>query len=305
MTTRTGRPRDWASSLGVATAICYSAYLLIIRRGGRDPRRPAGPVVVATVVVAVCAFVAGEGIGDLDLAPPLHSLFWLAMLGITAQSAGYLLISISLPRLPAIVTSIILLTQPVMSMVLAVVLLGETPSATQLVGVAMVIGGIAAATVPVARIRDGLAASRGGGRRAAPPPSRRRPGPRSSPPPPPPRRQGPLPAPAATRVADRIRTAISALRIQAAAGAAMIPLTISGGVAFTVEANDQWEAVLAAADWALYEAKAGGRDRVCVSGGRDGGEAPTRPHDRRRNTRPSTEPPASTDPADERAAAVA
>ncbi len=140
--------------LGVATAICYSAYLLIIRRGGRDPRRPAGPVAVASVVVALCGFVVGEAYGDLDLTPPLHSLFWLALLGITAQSAGYLLISISLPRLPAIVTSIILLTQPVMSMGLAIVLLRETPSVTQLLGVGLVIGGIAGATVPVARLRD-------------------------------------------------------------------------------------------------------------------------------------------------------
>jgi drug/metabolite transporter (DMT)-like permease len=141
--------------LGIATAICYSAYLLLIRRGGRDQRRPAGPVAVSTFVVAICAFVVGQVGGDLDLTPPLHSLFWLAMLGITAQSAGYLLISISLPRLPAIITSIILLTQPVMSMGLAIVLLGETPSATQLLGVCLVIGGIAAATVPVARLRDG------------------------------------------------------------------------------------------------------------------------------------------------------
>jgi drug/metabolite transporter (DMT)-like permease len=43
-----------------------------------------------------------------------------------------------------------------MSMALAMVLLGETPSATQLFGVALVIGGIAVATVPVARLRDGL-----------------------------------------------------------------------------------------------------------------------------------------------------
>src|SRR4029078_924543 len=28
--------------LGIATAICYAAYLLIIRWGGRGPRRPAG-----------------------------------------------------------------------------------------------------------------------------------------------------------------------------------------------------------------------------------------------------------------------
>ena len=146
--------------LGIATAICYSAYLLIIRWGGRDPRRPAGPVAIATVLVAVCAFAVGQAVGDLDLTPPPASLFWLAVLGVTAQSAGYLLISISLPRLPAIITSIILLTQPVMSMGLAIVLLGETPSPVQLLGVALVIGGIAGATIPVARIRDGWTRTR-------------------------------------------------------------------------------------------------------------------------------------------------
>ncbi len=142
--------------LGIATAICYSAYLLIIRWGGRDPRRPAGPVAIATAAVVAASFLIGEIGGDLDLTPGPASLFWLALLGITAQSAGYLLISISLPRLPAIVTSIILLTQPVMSMALAMILLGETPSPTQLLGVVFVIGGITAATIPLARVRDGL-----------------------------------------------------------------------------------------------------------------------------------------------------
>ena len=146
--------------LGILTAICYSGYLLLIRRGGRDQRRPAGPVAIATASVVVCSFVVGELVGDLDLTPGPASLFWLAMLGITAQSAGYLMISISLPRLPAIITSIILLAQPVMSIGLARVLLGETPSATQLLGVVFVVGGIAAATVPLARVRDGLARMR-------------------------------------------------------------------------------------------------------------------------------------------------
>jgi drug/metabolite transporter (DMT)-like permease len=146
--------------LGIATAICYSAYLLIIRWGGRDARRPAGPVAIATVIVVLASFVVGEVVGDLNLTPGPQSLFWLALLGITSQSAGYLLISISLPRVPAIITSIILLTQPVMSMGLAIVLLGETPSPTQLLGVAFVIGGIAGATIPVARVRDGLLRAR-------------------------------------------------------------------------------------------------------------------------------------------------
>ena len=141
--------------LGLATAVCYSAYLLLIRQGGRDERRPAGPVAIATAAMVVCSFVVGQAAGDLDLTPGGASLFWLAMLGVTSQSAGYLLISMSLPRLPAIITSIILLAQPVMSVGLAMVLVGETPSRTQLLGVALVIGGIAAATVPVARMRDG------------------------------------------------------------------------------------------------------------------------------------------------------
>lgn len=142
--------------LGLCTALCYSAYLILIRRGGRDPRRPAGPVAVATMSIVVVAAAVGLFMGDLDLTPAPASLAWLALLGITSQSAGYLLISISLPRLPAVVTSIILLAQPVMTVILAMVLLGETPSATQLLGVALVIGGIAAATVPLARVRDSL-----------------------------------------------------------------------------------------------------------------------------------------------------
>jgi drug/metabolite transporter (DMT)-like permease len=117
---------------------------------------------VATIFVALAASMAGGVTGDLDLAPPLESLVWLAILGVTSQSAGYLLISISLPRLPAVTTSIILLAQPVMTVVLSVVLLGEAPSSTQLVGVVLVIGGIAAATLPIARIRDGLVAARPG-----------------------------------------------------------------------------------------------------------------------------------------------
>jgi drug/metabolite transporter (DMT)-like permease len=146
--------------LGFATALCYSAYLLLIRIGGRDSRRPAGPVAIATIGTAVVSGAAGFIIGDLDLAPPLASLGWLALLGVTSQSIGYLCISLALPRLPAVVTSIILLVQPVLTVGLSVVLLAERPSLAQLVGVALVIGGIAVATVPLARLRDGFRSTR-------------------------------------------------------------------------------------------------------------------------------------------------
>jgi drug/metabolite transporter (DMT)-like permease len=105
-------------------------------------------VAIATASTAVTALIVGLVVGDLDLTPAGRSLAWLAILGLSSQSAGYLLISLSLPRLPAVVTSIILLAQPVATVALAMVLLGEAPSPVQLAGVALVVGGIAFATMP-------------------------------------------------------------------------------------------------------------------------------------------------------------
>jgi drug/metabolite transporter (DMT)-like permease len=139
--------------LGVLTALCYGGYLLVIRRGGRDLRRPAGPVAIATVSTAAVAAVVGVVGGDLDPLPAPASLAWLALLGLTSQSLGYLLISLSLSRLPAVVTSVILLAQPVMTVALSMVLLREAPSPIQLVGVALVVGGIAMATLGASATR--------------------------------------------------------------------------------------------------------------------------------------------------------
>jgi len=133
-------------ALGIASAVSYGAYLIVIRRLVRD--RVAEPVAFSTLSTTVVALVFGLAVGKLDLVPYLPAHFWLLVLGITAQSAGYLLISLSLPRLPAVVVSIILLAQPVMSVGLAMLIVGETPSSAQLVGVALVVGGIALATVP-------------------------------------------------------------------------------------------------------------------------------------------------------------
>jgi drug/metabolite transporter (DMT)-like permease len=131
--------------LGIGTALCYAAYLIVIRHGGADLRRPAGPVAIATASTAASAAIFGLLTADLDLLPAPASLAWLALLGLTSQSAGYLLISISLPRLPAVLTSMILLSQPVATVGLSMVLLGEAPSPIQLAGVALVVGGIAVA----------------------------------------------------------------------------------------------------------------------------------------------------------------
>jgi len=141
-------------ALGTFTAFAYSGYLLVIRRGGRDLRRPAGPVAIATASTMVVAIIVGVILGELDPVPHWPSHFWLVLVGVTSQSIGYLMISISLPRLPASVVSIILLAQPVATVALARVLLDEQPSPEQLLGVLLVVGGIAVATIPVGLLRD-------------------------------------------------------------------------------------------------------------------------------------------------------
>jgi drug/metabolite transporter (DMT)-like permease len=69
------------------------------------------------------------------------------LLALSSQVLGWLLISVSLPRLPAVLTSIILMLQPVATVFLGALILSEAPSVVQLLGVAIVIVGVAVATL--------------------------------------------------------------------------------------------------------------------------------------------------------------
>jgi drug/metabolite transporter (DMT)-like permease len=134
---------------GVATGVTYAGFILVLRAGGSDLRRPAGPLFDATWVAAVAAVVAGVVVGDADLVPTWPAHAWLVTLALSSQVMGWLLISASLPRLPAALTSLLLTIQPVCSVMLGAALFGEAPSALQLVGVAAIIAGL----VLVARVR--------------------------------------------------------------------------------------------------------------------------------------------------------
>ncbi|MGZ8437284.1 MAG: GGDEF domain-containing protein [Candidatus Limnocylindrales bacterium] len=68
----------------------------------------------------------------------------------------------------------------------------------------------------------------------------------------------------AAAAAERIRAGVAGVQIQAGTDPAKT-LTISGGVAFSLSAREHWEAVLAAADAALYQAKAAGRNQIVVA----------------------------------------
>ena len=132
---------------GVLTGITYALFILVLRHGNSDDRRPAGPLLDATASGALFSAIGGIVVGDIDWVPGLESQAWLVLLALSSQVLGWLLISVSLPRLPAVLTSIVLMLQPVSTVFLAAVLLSEAPSAVQLLGVSIVIAGVAVATV--------------------------------------------------------------------------------------------------------------------------------------------------------------
>ena len=131
---------------GVGTGLAYSGFLLTLRRGGADLRRPAGPLFEATLVAAIATTVFSLVIGTEDLAPSWPAHGWLLALALTSQVVGWLLISISLPRLPAALTSVLLTVQPVGSVVLGMLLLDEEPSELQLLGVVLILSGVVTST---------------------------------------------------------------------------------------------------------------------------------------------------------------
>ena len=127
---------------GALTGVAYAGFILILRHGNDDQRRPAGPLFDATWVAAVCALAVALLLGVDDLAPAWPSAGWLVLLALSSQVLGWLLISISLPRLPAALTSMILTIQPVGSVALGIFLLGEDPSVLQLGGAACILAGL-------------------------------------------------------------------------------------------------------------------------------------------------------------------
>jgi drug/metabolite transporter (DMT)-like permease len=143
-----GRAARRGALFGLGAGIAYVGFLLLLRRGGSDLRRVAGPLFDATAVATVFCIAEGFVVGDADLTPGWPGIGWLIVLALTSQVIGWLLITTSLPRLPAAITSLILAVQPVCSVGLAALILGESPSALQLVGVAVVLAAVVTATRP-------------------------------------------------------------------------------------------------------------------------------------------------------------
>jgi drug/metabolite transporter (DMT)-like permease len=103
--------------------------------GGADiARHPAAGVIYGLGTSAAYACVL--------LQIPLRSLGWMLTLALVSGVVGWLLITRSLPRLPAAVSSLLLLLEPAGALVLDAIFLGQRPSLIQIVGAGIVCAGV-------------------------------------------------------------------------------------------------------------------------------------------------------------------
>jgi drug/metabolite transporter (DMT)-like permease len=132
---------------GIGTSLAYAGFLLVLRRTSSGTPHVAGPLAEATAGAALGGLLLGLVFGGLQLEIPWPSVGWLLLLSMSSQTIGWLLITSSLPRLPAAVSSLLLLLQPAAAMLLAAVVLAERPSLLQVGGALLVCCGVLAASL--------------------------------------------------------------------------------------------------------------------------------------------------------------
>ena len=168
MTTGVGRPDAYGDEpllgvlFGVFNALTYTAFLLIFRRTARGLSQPSGPLLDATIGAAAATFLLGLLTDpSFDLRPVWPAHGWLLALAVGSQTIAWWAILAVLPRLPALDTSVILLVQPMLTVVWGRLLFAELLSPLQWAGVVSVLTGITMVMLASAAGRMSARARRG------------------------------------------------------------------------------------------------------------------------------------------------
>jgi drug/metabolite transporter (DMT)-like permease len=128
-------------AFAVGGAACYAGYLLYVRRSRQEidalTFSAVSGVAAAATLLLICLVIGTPLYGY-----PAQSWWALLGLALVTQVVGHLSVAYALGRLPVSRTSIALLGQAPLTAILAVPLLGERLSALQILGGALVLGGI-------------------------------------------------------------------------------------------------------------------------------------------------------------------
>jgi drug/metabolite transporter (DMT)-like permease len=119
-------------------AFCYAGFLFLLRQAS-DSQHIVVPVTESAATAGLVALVVGPFWHGLELLPGWSAFGWLLAIALAGQVVSYLLIAGALPRLQAGVGAALLLLQPIGSVLLGGVILGERPTLLQYAGCAVVL----------------------------------------------------------------------------------------------------------------------------------------------------------------------
>jgi drug/metabolite transporter (DMT)-like permease len=127
-----------------AAANAYATYLLIIKRLRASLDAPTATLwsaAVSAVALAIAAWLKGE------VLIPHSQAGWITviLLGVVSHALGQGLTSVAVGRLPVGLVALIILAQPPVSALIALIVLGETMTPLQITGGAMILIATAAA----------------------------------------------------------------------------------------------------------------------------------------------------------------
>jgi drug/metabolite transporter (DMT)-like permease len=145
---------------GLGTSIAYTGSLLLFRQTYTGTSHVASPLAEATLGAALGSLLLGLLFGGFQFGLPWASFGWLLVLALGSQTVGWLLITSSLPKLPASLSSLLLLLQPAAALVMADLILGQQPTLLQVAGAVLVCGGVLVASGAVPLRRPGSRRSR-------------------------------------------------------------------------------------------------------------------------------------------------
>lgn len=128
----------------LASAFFYAGFVLTLREANRGHQAPpTGPLFDSTVGAAIASLIIGLAFSpSFELAVHWSTHRWIILIALIAQVIGWLLISRSLPNLPALDTSVLLLGQPLLAIVWARVIYTEVFGLSQWIGAGLVLAGL-------------------------------------------------------------------------------------------------------------------------------------------------------------------
>ncbi|ALC17277.1 threonine/homoserine efflux transporter RhtA [Desulfuromonas soudanensis] len=129
--------------LGLATALCYSAYILFIRAGMQHPAvSGVSAMLVISLVCTVFMGIATAASGASFAIPDTASLLSLIAVGVLSTTLGWSLISTALRHTPPTLASLVLLLQPALSFAWDVLIFGRPTSGHEVLGIGLILTAI-------------------------------------------------------------------------------------------------------------------------------------------------------------------